>query len=442
MRSLLLVTRNFAPTSHVSVERATKLAKYLPEFGWRPTVLTGATASAGLPRDEQLLEQVATSSCSARDRPSSPCSIGARATAVTAGRPGGGLRDAAPLHPKAWLVPDSQVLWYPFAVRAALRQARRTLGRRRGHVLPADRAPRRAHRSRAPRIPYVTDFRDSWTGYHLAPRRPAPLASLERWLEARIVAGAAAVVAVDQHMVQHVFARIAPAPGHRCTSSRTATTRTISADDAAAGAAAVLDRSRRPAAPVAPAAVGGVVARASGSGRSCAGRCTSGKSASWTVAPWPSWRRRPTESRCIWSRRWPSAKRSATCWEPTCSCWKSSDRSCPRRRCSISEPAARSSLSSTPVASSATCSTPSRGRTWWLATSRTGWGRSSRAWPRRLEVSQPRRTPPSRSSLAGRSLAAMPRCSTSRARCVRRPDASVPAGAERIAVYAGSRRER
>ena len=51
MREVLLVTRNFAPASHVSVERAIKLAKYLPEFGWRPTVLTGTRANPGLPED-------------------------------------------------------------------------------------------------------------------------------------------------------------------------------------------------------------------------------------------------------------------------------------------------------------------------------------------------------------------------------------------------------
>ena len=212
MRSLLLVTRNFAPTSHVSVERATKLAKYLPEFGWRPTVLTGATASAGLPRDEKLLEQVAGLEVLRARSPEFSLFYRGQGNGGD-GRP---ARRGAPrrgaLHPKAWLVPDSQVLWYPFAVRAALRQAR--MGRWDA-VVGTSTPPTAllvAHTIAARlAIPYVADFRDSWTGYHQAPRRPAPLAALERWLEARIVADAAAVVAVDEHMVEHVFARIAPA---------------------------------------------------------------------------------------------------------------------------------------------------------------------------------------------------------------------------------------
>jgi glycosyltransferase involved in cell wall biosynthesis len=39
-RSVLIVTPFFAPQNHAAVFRAYKLAKYLPQFGWRPIVLT------------------------------------------------------------------------------------------------------------------------------------------------------------------------------------------------------------------------------------------------------------------------------------------------------------------------------------------------------------------------------------------------------------------
>ena len=212
MRDVLIVTRNFAPTSHVSAERATKLAKYLPEFGWRPTVLTGARASSGLPENPELLADVAGVEV-----------VRARAPEFSlfyATRTDG--RGAAPavrratrrgiLHPKSWLIPDSQVLWYPFAVRAAMRRARTA----RWDVVVGTTFPptalliARTIASRL-RIPYVADFRDSWTRYHSAPRRPAPLAELERRLEASMVLGAAAVVAVDGAIVEHAFAGITPA---------------------------------------------------------------------------------------------------------------------------------------------------------------------------------------------------------------------------------------
>ena len=214
MRNVLLVSRNFAPTSHVSVERATKLAKYLPEFGWRPTVLTGAPPSAGLPTDPSLLEQLSELEILRARAPE--FSLFYRRPA----RAGSGARSAlrsAPKrgawHPKAWLVPDSQVLWYPFAVRAALRAAP-TAG---WDAIIATSFPPTAFliaHTVAARlgIPYVADFRDGWTQYHAAPRRPSALARYERWLEGRVIADAAAVVAVDRRLVAAPFARI---PGDR-----------------------------------------------------------------------------------------------------------------------------------------------------------------------------------------------------------------------------------
>ncbi len=209
MRRVLIVTRNFAPTSHVSVERATKLAKYLPQFGWRPTVLTGARATVGLPEDPQLLDQVAGVEIIRAQAPELSIFYGGRHSAGEGQR---GAPKRGILHPKAWLVPDAQLLWYPFAVRAALRRGRTA----RWDVIVATSYPPTAiliaHTiaSRL-RVPYVTDFRDSWTTYHHAPRRPARLAELERRLEARMIREAAAVVAVDARIVEHALARIAPA---------------------------------------------------------------------------------------------------------------------------------------------------------------------------------------------------------------------------------------
>jgi glycosyltransferase involved in cell wall biosynthesis len=210
MRNVLLVTRNFAPTSHVSVERAIKLAKYLPEFGWRPTVLTGDPPTAGLPSDPQLLEQVRGIEVLKIRAPE--FSLFYRRPAAGPAKNRSGLRSAperGPWHPKAWLVPDSQVLWYPFAVRASLRAAPAA----RWDAVVATSFPPTAlliGRTVAARlgIPYVADFRDAWTHYHHAPRRLAPLARYERWLETRVMADAAAVVAVDHRMVAAPLARL------------------------------------------------------------------------------------------------------------------------------------------------------------------------------------------------------------------------------------------
>jgi hypothetical protein len=212
MHNVLLVTRNFAPTSHVSVERATKLAKYLPEFCWRPTVLTGTRASAGLPENPALLADVAGVEVLRARAPEFSMFYAPRAHGRDAAPAVRGAARRGILHPKAWLIPDSQVLWYPFAVRAAMRRAAAA----RWDVVVGTTFPptailiAQAIASRL-RIPYVTDFRDSWTEYHAAPSRPGPLAGLERRLEARMIRGAAAIVAVDPCIVEHALARIPPA---------------------------------------------------------------------------------------------------------------------------------------------------------------------------------------------------------------------------------------
>jgi glycosyltransferase involved in cell wall biosynthesis len=53
-RSVLIVTPFFAPQNHAAVFRAHKLAKYLPEFGWMPVVLTVDTQYE-FTEDESLL---------------------------------------------------------------------------------------------------------------------------------------------------------------------------------------------------------------------------------------------------------------------------------------------------------------------------------------------------------------------------------------------------
>jgi glycosyltransferase involved in cell wall biosynthesis len=224
VRTVLLVTRNFAPTSHVSVERALKLAKYLPQFGWHPTVLTGARATVGLPEDPALLEQVPEVEIIRARSPELSLFYGGRGSRRNRGAgDSSAARRGAPrrgrFHPKSWLVPDAQLLWHPFAVRAALRRAASA----RWDAVVATTFPPTAlliGRTIARRleVPYVVDYRDSWTAcpYYHVPVRPGPVAELERRLEAATIRGAAAVVAVDERMVAHALERIDPGERPPC----------------------------------------------------------------------------------------------------------------------------------------------------------------------------------------------------------------------------------
>jgi glycosyltransferase involved in cell wall biosynthesis len=211
MRNVLLIARNFAPVSHVSAERATKLAKYLPRFGWCPTVLTGARPTAGLSEDPALLEQVASVRTIRTRAPEFSLFYASRRRGEGTASTYRGAPRRSGWHPKAWLIPDSQVLWYPFAVAAALRAARAA----RWDVIVATSFPPTAlliARTVAKRLglPYVADFRDAWTTHYQAPHRPAWLAEVERRLERRLIRDAAAVVAVDSRFVEHAYSRVPP----------------------------------------------------------------------------------------------------------------------------------------------------------------------------------------------------------------------------------------
>jgi glycosyltransferase involved in cell wall biosynthesis len=209
MRNVLLIARNFAPVSHVSSERATKLAKYLPRFGWRPTVLTGTHPTAGLSEDPALLNQVSGVPLIRTRAPEFSLFYASRSRAKGTESSYRGAPKRGIWHPKSWLIPDSQVLWYPFAVWAALRAARQN----RWDAIVATSFPPTAllvAHSVAARlgIPYIADFRDAWTTHYQAPQRPAPIADFERRLERRMIRDAAAVVAVDSRFVEHVYAGI------------------------------------------------------------------------------------------------------------------------------------------------------------------------------------------------------------------------------------------
>ncbi|HAQ20156.1 MAG TPA: hypothetical protein DCR40_13140 [Prolixibacteraceae bacterium] len=59
MKKVLIITYYWPPSGGAGVQRWLKFAKYLPEFGWQPVILTVDTEYASYPqRDESLLSEV------------------------------------------------------------------------------------------------------------------------------------------------------------------------------------------------------------------------------------------------------------------------------------------------------------------------------------------------------------------------------------------------
>jgi len=175
----LLVTYVFPPVGGAGVGRTLKLAKYLPDHGVRPAVLTAANPSVPV-FDESLLRDVAPDLEILRARTLEPGYALKQATwdGHKASGDGGGARgNGVPLHrraigrlgglARAALVPDPQILWQP---HAHLVLGRRLLGPSRDDVVFISGPPFSqfllAPLARArPGTAVVLDYRDEWVTY-------------------------------------------------------------------------------------------------------------------------------------------------------------------------------------------------------------------------------------------------------------------------------------
>lgn len=158
MRSVLLIAFHFPPVSGSSgVQRTLRFAQYLPEFGWRPIVLT-VTPSAYESTDECSYDSIPSGCEVIRTR----CLDTARHLAVRGRYPGFAA------------IPDRWFSWRFWAVRAAQRVIRErgikaiwsTYPIATAHLIGANLAQRTG-------LPWIADFRDPMAqdGYPTDPRR-------------------------------------------------------------------------------------------------------------------------------------------------------------------------------------------------------------------------------------------------------------------------------
>ncbi|MEM6646761.1 MAG: glycosyltransferase [Bacteroidota bacterium] len=162
-RRLLIIAYYFPPMGMSGVQRMAKLAKYLPENGWAPTVLT-VEPGGYFAFDPSLLEEVKEASIDViRTKSLDPTQLFKSGETVEI-KQEQTRRRLSEL--SQWVfVPDNKVGWLPYAVRAAKRAALQT---------PFDAVLASAPPytgllvgkavSKALSIPLVTDFRDDWVG--------------------------------------------------------------------------------------------------------------------------------------------------------------------------------------------------------------------------------------------------------------------------------------
>lgn len=183
MKSVLFISYYFPPSGGPGVQRVLKFVKYLPDFGWRPVVLT--VESGDYPaRDESLLHEIPPDIAVYRTKIIEPYGIYRRLTGKPPDAPvdvenipGGSSRrswaeaTAAFIRSTAF-VPDARIGWLPFAVA----KGRAIIDSEGVQAIYSSSPPytsalvaKALHRTS--RLPWIAGFRDPWTGFLSTPKR-------------------------------------------------------------------------------------------------------------------------------------------------------------------------------------------------------------------------------------------------------------------------------
>ena len=208
-RRVAIISYYYPPNRTIGALRVAKFAKYLPEWNWQPLVITVTPGSemylrAGTLDDELTQGEILRTRDGSlhafvmRLRPSlGQTDQGAGAPTARSGTAGRLTRAAYAVYRQVLCFPDECWPWL-----ASYRTIERAVAREKPDVLLSSSPPATAHLlaarlARRLDLPWVADFRDPWSQAHTS-RRPFPLDRIERQLERRTIARAAALTTVSQ----------------------------------------------------------------------------------------------------------------------------------------------------------------------------------------------------------------------------------------------------
>ncbi len=246
MKKVLIIAYDFPPTRTSGVYRPLKFAKYLPEFGWQPIILT----VKNYPRefmDETLLDQLPPETLIRRAYSWELIRLEkALFTRLFKRTPQPAQSAEAPdpdkrksrttllslirkylLSPLSWFtnsflyVPDDKIGWLPLAVYKGLK----TIRREKIDLIFSTSPPETNHivalfLKLLTRKPWVADFRDPWTDNSIRPDFPRVRLKYENWLEHTVIRKADVVVHIGHglaQMAREKFADISPEKHHVVT---------------------------------------------------------------------------------------------------------------------------------------------------------------------------------------------------------------------------------
>lgn len=212
-KRVLMVSFWFPPVNLVGAARVDKFAKYLPQYGWEPIVLTVDKLKRGIP----LTRPAETDSSKVARTPYFGIAdnilsmMSSNNTTTSEGKPPAltfkkAIYDGAIAHlrffyhmPTVRMLVTDPIGWYPYAVRRGLEIINNssvdviysTYGPSTSHLIAS-----KLHKETG--IPWVADFRDLWS---LDPRysKIQPLQFLQEWIEKRVIKGCYKIITVEEN---------------------------------------------------------------------------------------------------------------------------------------------------------------------------------------------------------------------------------------------------
>ncbi|NND72680.1 MAG: glycosyltransferase [Rhodothermales bacterium] len=204
-KRVLVLSYYFPPLGMSGVQRITKFVKYLPDFGWQPSVISSRPYSY-FAFDGSLTNDIPDDISVTRTRSLDPTRWRLKPGTVTIPSSGrhGTLRSIS----NRFFVPDNKILWVPFARNAAIRAMRAerfdmifsTAPPYSSHMLAVELGDRF-------KVPVVTDFRDNWVG------NPRTVFASDRQrlkherLERKVLEMSNHVVTINSHIREDLVAR-------------------------------------------------------------------------------------------------------------------------------------------------------------------------------------------------------------------------------------------
>jgi glycosyltransferase involved in cell wall biosynthesis len=227
MKRVLIITTAFPPQPTVGRQRSVKFAKYLPEFGWKPVILTIDDRYL-LDRDDDILKELPADLQVHRafflpDPLQSVRKIVHRPTLLSETQESSldsGQKSRFSLPKRAFhtamrtywkwgrsylCIPDQYITWLPFALAKAFQ-----IHRKEPFDVVMTTAPQYTtfivgwFIKRLTGKPWIVDFRDLWTGNHLRLYMPSWRARFESWLERTIIRRADHLIVVSPRMSEFV----------------------------------------------------------------------------------------------------------------------------------------------------------------------------------------------------------------------------------------------